>query len=356
MLTLIKDEAVRQRYDVVFVPGQKPGATMERIAEFRTCDVVVVQIGSLQPEQEIRLIEALDGIPIILVEDVPGVALRPKAKHIAGQIAAVFTAMPLDNLGWQKHYDDFGYGGRTHYIGPPPHWGPSYELMLGSKLRLNLVKVRDGGIETDLDTDDVLVFMGGNKTPAYNNAALRSLKAGTLKAVGDRAVICFKEHPGERPRNPGENAPDADRAKYVAMKATYDAMLEERHQLLQDVWVCKPGMASMPELIRVADVSILTGGQTDSIPAVYARLVSVTLMTPDMVTTLQELGLPNGEWPTSKVGASHEIKGPLQIADAISYVLSPEGKAALRTAQEEHFPIPTTWNTAPAIVEFLESL
>ena len=99
---------------------------------------------------------------------------------------------------------------------------------------------------------------------------------------------------------------------------------------------------------------ITTGGPTETLAAAYARNTNVVYYRDAAVVMfLVESGVQEGKWFVPDYGGAYLV-GPETFLDGVRFAMSPEGKAYLLKQQEENFPLPATWDTAPAIVDVLE--
>lgn len=330
MLKLIADAAVARGHEVVIGERLKP-VPDNQLPEFQQCDVVLIGTSSLGIEEELKLVQTLPPTTkIVVVEDVPGSSLRPRAKEILDRVSMVIVAMPQ----WVKTAEEFGYA-RACYLGPPAHWKTSYDAMTRGRNRRAEFRKRCPGLEHPLAPDDVVFFYGGIKEHLLNNRILRVIAEAGQVLLGDRFVLCFKNHPGE----PND---------LVAFA--------ERTAILEGHWVLAAWNGlTLPEIVKSVDVPIFTSGATDSIVAAYARLPAL-YYTDELVREYRvSIGSPEGRWFVADLGGVMTINGPSMAEAAIRRFLSPEGKQYLRKKQETNFPLPESWDSAPRIIEFVES-
>lgn len=193
-----------------------------------------------------------------------------------------------------------------------------------------------------LAPDAFLLFVPGGKNPRMTNIPLgRSIAAGRQLAGENRLVVGFAPHPGERIEKP-EDEP------------VFTESLAERQKLLAGLSLADMKPFTNPERYAIADLVIATGGPNETITAAYARNPNVVYYRDDAVRAfLAESGMEGGNWFVPDYGGCH-LAGPDDFMDVVRFAMSPEGKKHILQKQEENFPLPATWDTAPAVVDFLE--
>jgi hypothetical protein len=308
----------------------------------------VIGLASHQTENELNLLQRLPNVPVVVVEDVPGASLRPKAEGFFKKRSA--TALVALSQ-WRKFALDFGYD-RVEYLGPPPHWGPSYRIMTeGEDLRSQFRK-RDRGITAPLGSEDEVIFFGGIKDSSIVNRVLRLMREAGI-GDSDEPILGFKDHPGEEPKRPGENASKKEKDVFGTRYEKYIDAKEERDQILSGAAMFDSGKATLPQIIRGVDLTIFTGGSTDSIIAAYARLPIAYFTDEEVVADYNlQVGRP-GSWFVAELGGAYVFR-PDNFVGGIQVLRTHEGRAALREMQKQNFPLPGDWDTASRIVRFLE--
>lgn len=335
---IIKEaEEARGNQKGVWLPPQVRGVAAERKDEVRDCDVVLLGLSSFQTQEELELIDACRRV--VIIADCPGSELRPKAQAWVWERAALPRAerklkgLLLALESSREKAIEFGYPSEdTHFVGVPPHWGISYRQMKA---------VNVAGIRTKVAKDSFLEYVPGGKNPLITNALLRHGIAVGRALAGSSFMLGFGKHPGERPEKAEE-------------EEIFARAFAEREQLLQDVPYADMGGLTNPERYAIADLVITTGGPTETIAAAYARMTHVVYYRDNAVREfLAESGIENGDWFVPDYGGCH-LAGPGSFLHIVRFAMSEEGKEYIRQRQEENFPLPETWDTAPAIVDFLE--
>lgn len=206
----------------------------------------------------------------------------------------------------------------------PPHWGAMYHDIVNARIvgpddELPLV-----GGSTRRRGDMKLVYFGGAKNPPLMNEVLRA----TAAAMPANGVLCFRPHPAEG----ADEATLAERASFLASVPMLD------HKAA--------GLDSPNVMVANADVSVFVGGPTDSIGGAYARRPMLYFDDPDVVAHNLSQNLPDGRWfVPERHGAAYASANNMH--ERIDWLLAhPE---ALRGEQERNFPLPATWDTAPAL-------
>jgi len=342
-------EDVRGYVKGVWLPPQIRGVAAERKLEIADCDAVLLGLSSFQTQEELVLVGAAKRV--VVIADAPGSELRPKAQAWVREQAMLPKAqrklrgviIALESA--RQGAIDFGYPPEDiYYVGPPPHWGVSYRQMMEidiGAVRSSLV-VRRGQEELQpFVSEDVLVYVAGTKMPLVVNAMLRCAITAGRELFGHRFVLGFAPHPGER----------AEKQEDEEMFAQAFAERAKMREGLREADVSK---ISNPQRYAVADLVITTGGPTETLAAAYARNTNVVYYRDAAVVMfLVESGVQEGKWFVPDYGGAYLV-GPETFLDGVRFAMSPEGKAYLLKQQEENFPLPETWDTAPAIVDVLE--
>ncbi|MEK7098961.1 MAG: hypothetical protein AAB916_00395 [Patescibacteria group bacterium] len=221
----------------------------------------------------------------------------------------------------------------VYFVGVPPHWGIAYRQMK----EIDVPAVRSSLPE------GFLVFVPGGKNPLLTNTILRYSIAASKEIIGDDFLLGFSPHPGERPERPED-------------EALFAQAFAERKAMLEGIRMVGMQPFSNPERYAIADLVITTGGPNETITAAYARNPKVVYYRDDAVKAfLAESGVEGGNWFVPDYGGAHLV-GPDDFAEGVRFAMSAEGKAHRLYQQEENFPLPDTWDTAPAIVDFLEKI
>jgi len=343
-LVIKEAEETRGHEKGVWLPPQIRGVAIDRMSELFDCHAVIMGLSSFQTQEELGLAEGLflRGIPVVIIEDVPGSSLRPKAKSFAPKAAALIIA--LESAWIDAH--DFGYQPqRIHYLGPPPHWSVSYRQMMGvdrGAARSSLT-VRRGEELQPLVLDDVLVYVPGTKMPLVVNAMLRCAIDAGKALFGHRFVLGFASHPGEKPENPEE-------------EEMFAQAFADRVQIREGVREADVSRLTNPQRYAIADLSVISGGPTESIVAAYARNTRMAYYRDENTTAfLAASGVEGGKWFVAELKAAMLIE-PHNYMGRIQFLMSDVGQKLIRAQQEEHFPLPEIWDTAPVIVDLLEKV
>ena len=339
----------------------------EQIDSITGCDLLVLGGPDSDPpggdyiRSQLRLIEkAISlGIKIVVIEDVPGSSGRPKIKSYAPDIECVLRSAGGEQSGADVH--DFGYSYST-YIGPPPHWKATRDASMAASREDVRVRLRKSGISGDepIAANDVVIFFSGIKHPPLINRILRGLVDAGRQVAGSHFVLYFREHPAEKPKEPSESASRKDREQYKYSLAIYNDTIEKRHEIMKGApWVVydPTGKITQAEAIKASDLFIATSGATDSLVVAHedVGIVAGYYTDADVRKNLIDSGIKDGYWPPAELGGVYKF-GPNNFEEAIRLLLSEEGKEAVRAKQRQNFPAPTTWDTAPKIATFLESL
>lgn len=346
VLKIIADAAVKKGHDTVMFPSQEPGIAAKRKEEMRDCDVVAMKLASFQTEEELVLADYLlsHTVPIVVVEDVPGSSLRPKAKEFASHAAAVLVTHPA----YIKKALAFGYC-HAYYIGPSPQWGAGYREMLEatekrSSLLNTLHSVRGDVSESISEKDDVILYVPGSKHHGPDTEILRCVRDAGVKIFGDdRLVLGFAEHPGEKKQMEKDHVNSA-------------LVYAKRADILKGVRTLDRGTLSNAQMVALAHLTVFSGGPNESWIGAYARSCIAYFYNDDVRALLRGQGEEGGSWPVAELGGAYIINGPEEMESAIKHLFTEAGRNELRVAQEKAFPLPETWNTAPKIVKFLEKV
>ena len=343
--------------EAVIAPPQQPGAALALLPRFNECDALVVGLASFQTEQELDLIERLrPEVPVFVYEDVPGTCSRPKVRDrgLFGRFAAVLSALP--GVYWRDETLKLGYR-HAVYLGPPVHWGRLYAAMTSPRVAT---------LREQLFAPVAPVFFfAGIKNPEVVNDILEAL-APVLRHC--RGRLAFRPHPGEEPREPLPLPTDAsedlkvihrrEAKRYREEKEHYDRALSRRRDLLAEVptvdvdGVIARGEASFSEIAAAANVPVFTGGATDSIIAAYARVAAIYYDYPEAAENLRRQCLiGDGRWFVPELGGSYRASSSDELRDAAERILA--GAGELRQSQEQNFPIPATWDSASAALDFI---
>lgn len=344
---IIKEaEEVRGHEKGVWLPPQVRGVAAERKREVFSCDVLLLGLSSFQTQEELELVDMAK--KVVVIADVPGSELRPKAQMwVQEQAAFLRTQRTLRGLIIalkSSRQRAFGFGYRPediHYLGPPPHWGVSYRQMLSCGADLAYTRsgitVRYWNQERRLVSGDYLVFVPGGKNPLLTNTLLRHSIVAGKELLGERFLLGFAPHPGERAEKPED-------------EEMFARAFAERDILLKGLRRADMSPFTNPERYAIADLVITTGGPTETVSASYARNTNIMYYRDEAVTKLlAESGVQDGKWFVPDYGGAHLV-GPGNFLAGMRFAMSAEGKEYLRIKQEENFPLPETWDTATAIV------
>ncbi|OGF83305.1 hypothetical protein A3B18_01500 [Candidatus Giovannonibacteria bacterium RIFCSPLOWO2_01_FULL_46_13] len=342
MLKLIAKAAEAKGHNVVLLKENTQGIVAAEKEKLADCDVVAMGWSSAGIEEELELAEYLTthGIPIVIVEDVPGSCLRPKAQEFTRRMKLpCVLAMPVGG----EDALDFGFGS-VEYVGPPPHWGVSYnDMMVNHRSEF---KKRIGSEIVELSPEDKIIYVPGTKDPRLVNTLLKNVLATGRAILGSNLVLGFRGHPGEKP----DPKKKGDQEKYEQLWA-------ERKQLLEGVSMLESGDANNAQLVRAADIPVFPGGgPTESIVAAYARMSAIYYHDEEVAKGLRALGMLDGKWFVAERGGVYKASGPEDVGVGIRYLLTEEGRKIQREKQEDNFPLPVTWNTAPIFAGVIEAL
>lgn len=349
---IIKEaEDMRGHEQGVWLPPQVRGVAADRKDEIRDCDVMLLGLSSFQTQEELELIEACRRV--VIIADCPGSELRPKAREWVRAQAALpkerrnLKGLLLALASSRSAAIDFGYPAEgLHFVGVPPHWGVGYRQMqtintAEARSRVMVRRRHESEIQP-LTPKQFLIFLPGGKNPRMTNVLLQlSIAAGRELVGADRLVIGFAPHPGEKPEKPEEEEMFAE-------------AFAERETLLAELSLADMKSFTNPERYTIADLVVTTGGPTETITAAYARNPHVVYYRDDAIRAfLAESGVEGGNWFVPDYGGAH-LAGPDNFLEVVRFAITEEGKRYLLQKQEGNFPPPDTWDTAPAIVDFLE--
>ncbi|GEM_PF-2393578 len=342
---------------IVIAPPQKPGAALAMLSEFNTCKAVIVGLSSFQTGQELGFVERLNPeIPVFVYEDMPGTDSRPmvRERNMFDRFDSVLLAMP--DAYWKTETLKLGYRHAVH-LGPPVHWGAIYRAMVSPHVE-TVRAVLHGG------NNAPVFFFAGIKNWDVVNDILTMVKDA---ARGSSGRLAFRPHPGESPKEPDGPVSDTLQARenyaknfleYKKQKPLYDAAMVRRREILQGValvdvdGMINRGEATFPEVVAASDIPIFTGGATDSLIAAYARVSAIYYAYPEAVENLRRQCLiGDGQWFVAELGGAYKATNPEEFRQAVGMIFSRPD--TLRKAQEEFFPLPPTWDTAPAVLDFV---
>ncbi len=355
-MEILAKEAEARSHEVILFPKQEVGLAQKRGGEVVGMDAMLTGLSSFQTEEELAFAEVCDrfGVPWYIFEDVPGASLRPKARSYAGQAKLVFLA----HLCTKEAARDFGYNSLV-YLGPPPQWRLEYQTIKDAQaknVRAEMQKVIGGGSPIPVQDADILIGAVGGKDPKENNRVLWML-VGAVKGL-HRAVICFSEHPGEKPK---QKTGESD-ANFAVRLAEYEKFMKEREEILSDVWSASPRSFNGAQVAGSADVMVFFSGTNIQIGAAFARIPNVSL---DDEGFRARIRAQSGQekWFVNELGGSMVVKSGDGLASAIkSLLVSDIVQAHLLEMQEVAFPIPDDWNdpaadhTETKIIKFLEQV
>lgn len=344
-------EADRRGHKIIVFPHGVRGVAAMHKDEMKECDVGLIGLSSYQTQEELELLDALK--KVVIIADVPSSELRPKAQtwvqaqRELPQSQRKLKALLLALEDSREAAIRFGYPPEDiYYLGPPPHWGVSYRQMTEINIvavRAEIRKRRGEEESQPLAEGDCLVYVPGTKITVVVNAMLRGVVETCTEIFSERFVLGFVPHPGERAESPDEEVPFA-------------AAMAERQQLLDGLFLADVAKFTNPQRYAIADLVVASGGPNETISAAYARNDRVAYYKDEnTITALAASGAEGGKWFVPEFGGAYGF-GPESFREAIGLVTSPEGRARTRAQQEKNFPLPETWDTAPLIVDFLETV
>lgn len=342
----IQDIAKEMGHETVMLPPQVQNVARDRIEELRACSLVLLGLSTHETDQEIALADTLmkDGIPVVVIEDTLGTSLRPAARSIAPTVTADIVALPA---GIETAHS-FGYK-KELYLGPPSHWGEDYKKILDAEsLRPTLRKVRPGnGESVPIGEDDILINIeGGKGRPLQINKVLRSIRDAAFALFGDRVVLSFGKHPGERAEKNEE-------------QELYARAYEDRERALSEkgLWTIDSKLSNA-QRVGVADLTVFSGGgPTQSITGAYARKTTAYWMQDAPGIMKDQIG-GTSSWFVADLGGTYPLMSadPERLQKDLQILFSAEGQAALHAKQVEQFPLPEQWDCRRKILAFLETL
>ncbi|OGZ97796.1 MAG: hypothetical protein A2679_03250 [Candidatus Sungbacteria bacterium RIFCSPHIGHO2_01_FULL_54_26] len=335
-LVIKEAEGARGHEQGVWLPPQVRDVAAERKNEVLDCDVVLLGLSSFQTQEEMTVIGTCRRV--VIIADCPGSELRPKAQTWVREQAALprrerkLKGLLLALESSRQKAIEFGYPPEDiHFVGVPPHWGISYRQM--KEIDVPAVRARL--------SEGFLVFVPGGKNPLLTNTLLRHSIVAGREVIGEQFLLGFAPHPGEKPENWGE-------------VEIFARAFAERTLMLDGLRMADMTPFTNPERYAIADIVITTGGPTETIAAAYARNTNIVYYRDNVVRkVLAESGVENGDWFVPDYGGAH-LAGPDDFLDVVRFAMSPDGKERLLRTQEKSFPLPETWDTAPAIVDVLE--
>jgi len=190
--------------------------------------------------------------------------------------------------------------------------------------------------------DEIIILVQGQKDPLVNNTILSVVCTAGPRVLGDtHFVLGFRKHPGEKPETPEE-------------VEVFERALAKRTKLLEKVWMLDDE-CTLSEAIASAGITIFHGGPNESIVGAYARKPIAYYYDAGVRRYLLNNGFGDS-WFVPELGGAYKIDEPYEVEKCIRTLIYVDGRRALRALQEENFPLPETWDTAPLIVDFLETV
>lgn len=274
-------------------------------------DVLITGLASFKCEQEVQLGKAAtgQGIPWVVFADTHRAWARPLARGKVEK-ATLIIASPAEIDAARE----FGYG-RVKYLGGPPLW-QDFPKIKPAKIERHNPESRVilvSGIKDPVLTDRMLEVV----VKACKNLSERSRFWGGM-LLGQLGLweLIFKPHPNE-------DAAGKDPLRRV--------------RILKGVQVIETPERTT-NLLGTVNVSVHTGGATDTIAAAYLRAPAI-FYEDDDVRARNEKQLGEPTWYPAEAGACLKA-GPTTMVDAIHALLSENGRAALAKRQAEVYPIP----------------
>lgn len=339
----------------ILVPPQQhniPGSAIEM--GMLGADVVVVNPSSFQTYEEENLVSILRAVgkqtlKIVVWEDLPAVSLRIHPPY-ARKVDRVLVALPEAINLVKSHY---GSGTQVFFVGTPHHWSKlCRDIEVGSTIRPQAMKKLGAGDVQPIASTDFLVYVPGSKGTLWVNRTLDLALEASIRVLGkDRLVFGFGQHPGERAEKPEE-------------QVGFERAIAERAEILSrhpDVYMLEaPGFTNSHK-IGASDVAIMNGAPNESLGVAFSRRKGIYYWDEPIAKPWLELqAVPGGKWFVAEAGGLLKVDGTVEASSrmeaALRSLLTEAGSAALRASQERNFPLPATWDTAPAIVDFLERL
>ena len=135
--------------------------------------------------------------------------------------------------------------------------------------------------------------------------------------------------------------------------------LAEREDLLGAIRRVSIGYISNPLRYAIAHIVVTSGGPNETVAGAFARNDRMLYFRDEQVDAwMRDAGSEDGRWFVAAWGAMQEVNSE-SFAAGFTTLLTEEGRAKIRARQEERFPLPAApemWDTAPAIVDFLEKI
>lgn len=160
-----------------------------------------------------------------------------------------------------------------------------------NSLRSKLV-VQKNGVCRTLDPSETVVFVSGTKSPEVVNSMLSATISVEKEMFGEKFVLAFRKHGGEKAEKPED-------------QERYERAWAERTKLLSDVWMIGGSSTSNPEWYALADMSVVSGGPTDTIVGAYARMGMVYYMNDDSKKMMKKSGSVDGTWWVAEYGGAY---------------------------------------------------
>lgn len=341
MFRAIKNQST---VEIVICGGAPTEDVVDRL--FGT-DIVLLGLSAFGSAAEAYVagILASRGIPSVFIEDRPGHATHKALKPLVSIPRALIVPMK-DSVDEAIH---FGYK-HVEYLGAPAHWIESLGVFTDvTNYRSRMCKAK-GGRKIELSDADTVLIIGGFKDSAMTTVTLQKVIAEAGRVISEEnMVVCFRPHPSESPVSQGVSIRESlDKEVWSLEYSALDHIRsdpEKKHLM-------------MPMLVKVADIAFFSGGATDSIVASLARKPGIYLTSRDIRARNTEQGIKDGRWFVTEMGGLLEadMDVPGAITEAVTILMTEEGKKSLKTSQERWFPIPDHRDTANNIIKFLKGL
>lgn len=294
-------------------------------------DVLIVGgLASFRSEEELEVIaEARTSFsyqtPVVVVADTHYSWARPPAKGKVSGVALV-VASPMEVAEAKA----FGYD-PVVYLGGPPRWQEYAAITPAPIARRH--------------HDSKVILVVGIKDAALTDRMLVSVVVAAVDDTTGRphCKLIFKPHPNED-------------------EATKDP--ERRARILGGVKIIETP-ARTTNLLASVDLTVASGGATDTIAAAYLR-APVIFYEDDDVRQRNEKQIGRPTWFPAEAGAclkagknaaDASIRSCLEMSTAIKILLSATGQYQLRQRQEQVYPaLPTGAQVETKILTFIAEL
>jgi hypothetical protein len=313
------------------------------------CDVVALGFASFESGPESALAGALwqAGVPTAFVEDVPGALLSrivARGPFLADTASGYVAALPSGVEAATRA------GFENVVCITPPHWGPSYEaLTQKGDARNGLVTKRVGSDESVRLFDLPLVVVWGTKSLPLELEVTRQVIASARELWGGDgfAIACYV-HP--------QLLAEAKVAHFLELRGYADVLGHTRYLVTNGV--------SVETCLRAATVAVCGGAPLELITGAYARLPLVmyegAFPGGNVLDRNRSQGISSGHYFVGELGGALVATGGASTLSWAFHQLTAsaalESRKTLLAKQEAAFPLPETWDTAPALVKYLAGL